>query len=93
MSFPLVRPAYAVVSFEKRWKRNHRLTPAEMNELLRVLNDSESYEEGELDMAHFDSYVTFYTVKDERIGETAELRWGSSFYAPPMPHEAWNADG
>ncbi|UOQ74503.1 hypothetical protein [Hymenobacter cellulosilyticus] len=80
--FPPTPPAYALVHVDRRFTAPQRLGPAQLQQLLRVLNDSASYQWGEIGTPYFDRVITFHSAAGACIGVT-ELSYDSQTYSTP----------
>jgi len=90
ISFPRVKPSYAVLHFDKFYKSDIRLTFEQMNDIILILNDTANYRWGELGTPYFDRVITFHDNEGNCIGITyfdfdgqtysypfnAKMKWG-----------------
>jgi len=61
ISFPTQTPAYAIVHINDfKSGKPKLLKPDELNNIIKAVNDTSSYEWGELTTPYFDKYITFH---------------------------------
>lgn len=89
ISFPMVEPAYAVLHFDAFFAFPKRLTPANMQTILSVLNDSSSYEWGEFGTTYYDRFITFHDSTGRYIGITNIDFGGQANSYPHLARMKW----
>ncbi|MEM6687622.1 MAG: hypothetical protein AAF617_17725, partial [Bacteroidota bacterium] len=81
--FPTKKVEYAHLTKNNFWKTTERLKTDELKTLLTILNDSASYDWGELGTPEIHYYITFYDQNDNCIALTTIDLEGMA-YSHPM---------
>lgn len=70
LTYPRNKVAYAYVEFDDLLNFRFKLLDSQLETILKVLNDSSSYQWGEIGTPHFDRTIYFYNHENEVIGVT-----------------------
>ena len=89
INFPLEKPEYIIVKSNELWKFDKKIAKNEMNEILKILNDSTNYQWGEIGTPYFDKYLLFYNAKDECVGVTEVSYDGQTYSTPNLIRMKW----
>ncbi|KOS06178.1 hypothetical protein AM493_09145 [Flavobacterium akiainvivens] len=83
------KAAYALLHSQNYFSPGKRLAATQMEELLTLLNDSASYDWGELGTPEVHYYFTFHDNADKCIGVTTIDLLGQTYSYPPTAHMKW----
>ncbi len=83
IKFPLDEPAYAILHYDKL-KLDKTLKTEQLIKLLTLLNDTSTYEWGEVGTPYFDRIVTFHDKAGRCIGLTKISYDGQTYSTPTI---------
>ncbi|MEM6718225.1 MAG: hypothetical protein AAF611_02820 [Bacteroidota bacterium] len=89
ISFPTKKVQYATLTKNNLWKTAKRLETDELKTLLTLLNDSASYDWGELGTPEINYYFTFYDENGNRVGLTTIDLEGMAYSYPMIAKMKW----
>ncbi|MBK6348178.1 MAG: hypothetical protein IPF68_19995 [Bacteroidales bacterium] len=87
--FPNKRVTYAKLTQNDFWKKSEILKGHELTELLEFLNDSSSYQWGELGTPEIHYYLTYFDQNDHCIGLTTIDLEGMAYSYPMTARMKW----
>jgi len=89
IKFPLSEPASAKLRYYSFWKGTRTLNDQQLKSVLKILNDSASYEWGEIGTPDFEGCVTFHDKSGACIGFTKLGSDGQTYSTPSTAAMKW----
>lgn len=93
ISFPIDYPDYALLHYNKLFKKNKKLSQKQLDTLLTIINDSSKYVWGELGTPYADRYVTFHLNSGRCIGLFKIDYEGNTWATPNLARMKWGLIG
>jgi len=87
--FPNKNVSCAKLTKNDFWKETTKISGEKLEVLLTLLNDSSSYDWGELGTPEIHYYITFFDQKDKCIGLTTIDLEGMAYSYPCTAHMKW----
>lgn len=88
-NFPLEEVAYSKLHYIYPWKLDKKFDKEKTKEILIILNDSSSYEWGEIGTPFFDSHLTFHSKNGQIIVLTELSKEGQTYSTPSLFRMKW----